>query len=106
MIKFSDWRFDSGFLFVTAYGISTESLFVELASLPNDVSTSIAEPLAVYLTKNVTTVCIRGGGKYTGSEAKELLKEYLIVNKPTVKPGLDIKDKLGYDRATDTYPID
>lgn len=105
MIRFSDWRFDSGPLFITSYGISTESLFVELASIPNGISTSITEPLAVYLISNVTTLCIRGGGKYTDNEAKELLKEYLVVDKPTSTSGTDIKNKLGYDRVTNTYPV-
>lgn len=105
MIRFSDWRFDSGFLFITSYGVSTESLFVELASIPNGISTSITEPLAVYLINNVTTVCIRGGGKYTDNEAKELLKKYLVVDNHISTTGIDVKNKLGYNKVTNTYPV-
>jgi len=73
---FSDWRYeDNTLLFITKWGIDNGKLFVEIANIPNENTDRMyySDNRLRALCEKVDILCIRGGGKYIGVDARELL---------------------------------
>lgn len=73
---FSDWRYeDNTLLFITKWGIANGKLFVEITNIPNENTDRMYynDARLTSLCEKVDVLCIRGGGKYVGVDAKELL---------------------------------
>lgn len=75
---FNDWRYETGYLYVTKYGFENHHLFVELSTQPNQVTYRIQSSSRLkQLIRNVNILCIKGGGRYLNTNAQMLLSQYL-----------------------------
>ena len=77
--KFEDWTSETGYLYISKYGITPEKkIFVELSRYESSAKNFKSLKSIENLIDKVNILCIVSGGRLLDNDAKDIMKSYLI----------------------------